>query len=154
MIRARRRASREVHAQHDAAGSEVGVGEVEHSPRCAQPEPRVVRSDLGVAAVEAHDELLAGMRAKALAVVREPGFRFACEPARLLLDRLPRLRIREHVGEGAERVAVPRKVVEDALLGVVELRLVAGEAAGSKLDKAQSLGVAVLDEAAFKGMLD
>ena len=32
--------------------------------------------------------------------------------------------------------------------------VVAGEAAGSKLDKAQSLGVAVLDEAAFKGMLD
>jgi len=32
--------------------------------------------------------------------------------------------------------------------------VVAGEAAGSKLDKAQSLGVAVIDEDAFKGMLD
>jgi DNA ligase (NAD+) len=32
--------------------------------------------------------------------------------------------------------------------------VVAGEAAGSKLDKAQSLGVTVLDEAAFKGMLE
>ena len=32
--------------------------------------------------------------------------------------------------------------------------VVAGDAAGSKLDKAQSLGVAVLDEAAFKAMLD
>jgi DNA ligase (NAD+) len=32
--------------------------------------------------------------------------------------------------------------------------VVAGEAAGSKLDKAQSLGVTVLDEAAFKDMLD
>ena len=32
--------------------------------------------------------------------------------------------------------------------------VVAGEAAGSKLDKAQSLGVAVLDEATFKTMLD
>jgi DNA ligase (NAD+) len=32
--------------------------------------------------------------------------------------------------------------------------VVAGEAAGSKLDKAQSLGVAVIDEEAFKQMLD
>jgi len=32
--------------------------------------------------------------------------------------------------------------------------VVAGEAAGSKLDKAQSLGVAVIDEDAFKGMLE
>jgi DNA ligase (NAD+) len=32
--------------------------------------------------------------------------------------------------------------------------VVAGEAAGSKLDKAESLGVAVIDEAAFKDMLD
>ena len=32
--------------------------------------------------------------------------------------------------------------------------VVAGEAAGSKLDKAQSLGVSVIDEAAFKEMLD
>jgi len=32
--------------------------------------------------------------------------------------------------------------------------VVAGEAAGSKLDKAQSLGVAVVDEDVFKGMLD
>jgi DNA ligase (NAD+) len=32
--------------------------------------------------------------------------------------------------------------------------VVAGEAAGSKLDKAQSLGVTVLDEAAFREMLD
>ena len=32
--------------------------------------------------------------------------------------------------------------------------VVAGEAAGSKLDKAQSLGVTVLDEAAFKAMID
>jgi DNA ligase (NAD+) len=31
--------------------------------------------------------------------------------------------------------------------------VIAGEAAGSKLDKAQSLGVAVLDEEAFKGLL-
>ena len=32
--------------------------------------------------------------------------------------------------------------------------VVAGEAAGSKLDKAQSLGVTVIDESAFKNMLD
>jgi DNA ligase (NAD+) len=32
--------------------------------------------------------------------------------------------------------------------------VVAGEAAGSKLDKAQSLGVTILDEAAFKEMLE
>jgi DNA ligase (NAD+) len=32
--------------------------------------------------------------------------------------------------------------------------VVAGEAAGSKLDKAESLGVAVIDEDAFKGMLE
>ncbi len=32
--------------------------------------------------------------------------------------------------------------------------VVAGEAAGSKLDKAESLGVAVIDEDLFKGMLD
>ena len=32
--------------------------------------------------------------------------------------------------------------------------VVAGEAAGSKLDKAQSLGVAVIDEQGFKGMLE
>jgi DNA ligase (NAD+) len=32
--------------------------------------------------------------------------------------------------------------------------VVAGEAAGSKLDKAQSLGVAILDEATFKDMLE
>ncbi len=32
--------------------------------------------------------------------------------------------------------------------------VVAGEAAGSKLDKAQSLGVTILDEAAFKEMLN
>jgi DNA ligase (NAD+) len=32
--------------------------------------------------------------------------------------------------------------------------VVAGEAAGSKLDKAQSLGVTVLDEATFKQMLE
>jgi DNA ligase (NAD+) len=31
--------------------------------------------------------------------------------------------------------------------------VVAGEAAGSKLDKAQSLGVTVIDEEAFKAML-
>ena len=31
--------------------------------------------------------------------------------------------------------------------------VVAGEEAGSKLDKAEELGVAVLDEAAFKKML-
>src|SRR5262249_23606842 len=31
---------------------------------------------------------------------------------------------------------------------------VAGEAAGSKLDKAESLGVAVIDEDAFKNMLE
>ena len=31
--------------------------------------------------------------------------------------------------------------------------VVAGEAAGSKLDKAQTLGVTVIDEDAFKGML-
>ena len=32
--------------------------------------------------------------------------------------------------------------------------VVAGEAAGSKFDKAQSLGVTVIDEDAFKGMLE
>lgn len=32
--------------------------------------------------------------------------------------------------------------------------VVAGEAAGSKLDKAQSLGVTVIDESAFKDMLE
>lgn len=32
--------------------------------------------------------------------------------------------------------------------------VVAGEAAGSKLDKAESLGVTVIDEATFKGMID
>jgi DNA ligase (NAD+) len=32
--------------------------------------------------------------------------------------------------------------------------VVAGEAAGSKVDKAQSLGVAVIDEEAFKQMLE
>jgi DNA ligase (NAD+) len=32
--------------------------------------------------------------------------------------------------------------------------VVAGEAAGSKLDKAQSLGVTVLEEDKFKEMLD
>jgi DNA ligase (NAD+) len=32
--------------------------------------------------------------------------------------------------------------------------VVAGEAAGSKLDKAESLGVAVIDEDAFKGMIE
>ena len=32
--------------------------------------------------------------------------------------------------------------------------VVAGEAAGSKLDKAQSLGVTVLDEVTFKNMLN
>ena len=31
--------------------------------------------------------------------------------------------------------------------------VIAGDEAGSKLDKARSLGVTVLDEAAFKGML-
>ena len=32
--------------------------------------------------------------------------------------------------------------------------VVAGEAAGSKLDKAESLGVTIIDEAAFKEMLE
>jgi DNA ligase (NAD+) len=32
--------------------------------------------------------------------------------------------------------------------------VVAGEAAGSKLDKAQSLGVTVIDEDGFKAMLE
>ena len=32
--------------------------------------------------------------------------------------------------------------------------VVAGEAAGSKLDKAESLGVTVIDESAFKTMLE
>jgi DNA ligase (NAD+) len=32
--------------------------------------------------------------------------------------------------------------------------LIAGESPGSKLDKAQSLGVAVLDEAAFSRLLE
>jgi DNA ligase (NAD+) len=32
--------------------------------------------------------------------------------------------------------------------------VVAGEAAGSKLEKAESLGVTIIDEAAFKDMLE
>jgi len=32
--------------------------------------------------------------------------------------------------------------------------VVAGEAAGSKLDKAEALGVTVIDESAFKSMLE
>jgi hypothetical protein len=108
---------------------EVRVRDVEHPPREARSEPRVVEAEVDSVAQEPDHELLAGAHTERLAISGQGGLRLGHEELGLALDPRPDVVVLEELSEGEEREALGLELRDDPALNVVELGTVVRELA-------------------------